>query len=53
MGTGKSDMIARCRKAGLEEPEFALTDSFVTTIRRKPELAFAAVGGKMEASSRH
>lgn len=53
MGTGTGDMIARCRKAGLEEPEFALTDGFVTTIRRKPELAFAAVGGKMEAPSRH
>jgi len=53
MGTGTGDMITRCRTAGLEEPEFALTDGFVTTIRRKPELAFAAVGGQTEAPSRH
>jgi predicted HTH transcriptional regulator len=25
MGTGTGDMIERCRKAGLPEPEFALT----------------------------
>ena len=29
----------------LQEPEFALTDGFAVTIRKKPELAFAAVGG--------
>jgi predicted HTH transcriptional regulator len=52
MGTGTGDMIARCRKAGLPEPEFALTDGFVTTIRRKQELAFEAVGGQSEAPSR-
>ena len=28
-----------------QEPEFALTDGFAVTIQRKPELAFAAVGG--------
>jgi len=28
-----------------DEPEFALTDGFVVTIRRKPELAFESVGG--------
>ena len=38
-------MIKRCRDVGLDEPEFALTDGFVVTIRRKPELAFKAVGG--------
>jgi hypothetical protein len=38
-------MIKRCRDFGLDEPEFALTDGFVVTIRRKPELAFEAVGG--------
>ena len=32
--------------------DFALTDSFVTTIRRKPELAFESVGGQTEAPSR-
>jgi predicted HTH transcriptional regulator len=45
MGTGTGDMIRRCRNVGLDEPEFALTDGFVVTIRRKPELAFKAVGG--------
>ncbi len=45
MGTGTGDMIKRCRDVGLDEPEFALTDGFVVTIRRKPELAFEAVGG--------
>ena len=45
MGTGTGDMINRCRSVGLDEPEFALTDGFLVTIRRKPELAFKAVGG--------
>ncbi len=48
MGTGTGDMIRRCRNFGLDEPEFALTDGFVVTIRRKPELAFKAVGGITE-----
>ena len=47
MGTGTGDMIRRCREAGLDEPEFALTDGFVTTLRRKPDLAFKAVGGEV------
>ena len=34
MGTGTLDMIRRCVEAGLPEPEFAVTDGFVTTIRR-------------------
>ena len=34
MGTGTRDMIRRCRAAGLPEPEFSLTDSFVTTVWR-------------------
>jgi ATP-dependent DNA helicase RecG len=38
-------MIKRCRSVGLDEPAFALTDGFVATIRRKPELAFKAIGG--------
>ncbi len=45
MGTGTGDMIKHCRTAGLDEPEFSLTDGFVVTIRRKPDLAFKAVGG--------
>ena len=36
MGTGTLDMIRRCVKAGLPEPEFAITDGFVTTVRRTP-----------------
>jgi len=34
MGTGILDMIRRCVEADLPEPEFAVTDGFVTTIRR-------------------
>jgi len=51
MGTGIRDMIERCRNAGLAEPEFSLTDGFVTTIRRRPERAFEAVGGKTRPES--
>jgi len=47
MGTGIHDMIERCREVGLPEPEFKLTDGFVTVIRRKPGRAFEAVGGKI------
>jgi hypothetical protein len=46
MGTGVGDMIERCRNAGLLEPEFYLTDGFVTIIRRRPELALKAVSGQ-------
>ncbi len=45
MGTGIGDMIKRCENFGLLEPEFALTDGFVTTIHRRPELALQAVSG--------
>ena len=34
MGTGTLDMIRRCADAGLPEPEFAVADGFVATIRR-------------------
>jgi len=34
MGTGTLDMIRRCVEADLPEPEFAVSDGFVTTIRR-------------------
>ena len=34
MGTGTLDMIRRCAAAGLPEPEFAVIDGFVTTVRR-------------------
>ncbi|MFZ2398416.1 MAG: hypothetical protein WAW31_07100 [Smithella sp.] len=51
-GTGTGDMIAHCRRAGLPAPVFALTDGFVVTIRRKPQLAFETVGGRSEEPSR-
>ena len=35
MGTGTLDMIRRCVKTGLPEPEFAVTDGFVARIWRK------------------
>ena len=34
MGTGTLDMIRRCVEAGLPEPEFTVTDGFVTTVHR-------------------
>ena len=34
MGTGTGDMICRCEDAGLPDPEFAVRDGVVTTIRR-------------------
>ena len=42
MGTGTLDMIRRCVGAGLPEPEFAVTDGFVTTIRRAASREHAA-----------
>lgn len=42
MGTGTQDMIVRCREAGLREPEFAVRDGFVTTIRRMVAAAGSA-----------
>ena len=35
MGTGTGDMIRRCREAGLPEPQFAVSDGFVITVRRQ------------------
>ena len=50
MGTGTVDTIKRCRNFGLDEPEFAFTDGFVVTIRRKPdrhrETTFAMITGR-------
>lgn len=34
MGTGTLDMIGRCVAQGLPEPDFAVTDGFVTTVWR-------------------
>ena len=49
MGTGTLDMIRRCREAGLAEPEFAVTDGFVTTVWR-PVLP-GRVSGRAESRS--
>ena len=38
-------MIERCRASGLAEPEFSVSDGFVTTIYRKP--AHAASTGEV------
>ena len=35
MGTDTVDMIRRCREVGLPEPQFTVSDGFVTTIWRK------------------
>jgi ATP-dependent DNA helicase RecG len=46
MGTGVGDMVERCRNTGLPEPEFYLTDGFVTIIRRSPGQALKTVTGQ-------
>ncbi|MCE5332129.1 MAG: winged helix-turn-helix transcriptional regulator, partial [Bacteroidales bacterium] len=45
MGTGIQDIIKHCVEYGLPEPEFKMTDTFVTTIYRKKGIAFEKVGG--------
>ena len=52
MGTGTLDMIRRCVAAGLAEPEFAVTDGFVTTIRRAPARDHETVGAEQRTRSR-
>jgi len=48
MGTGTRDMIRRCVATGLPEPEFAVTDGFVTTIWREIALTNGkALGGQV------
>jgi len=47
MGTGTGDMIRRCREAGLREPEFSLTDSFVTTLWRPAGRVTGQVTGEV------
>ncbi len=42
MGTGTLDMIGHCMDAGLPEPQFAVTDGFVTTIWRAPVASHGA-----------
>jgi len=39
-------MIERCKNSSLSEPEFYLTDGFVTIILRKPEQSLKAVNGQ-------
>ncbi|MCX6875459.1 MAG: hypothetical protein NTW21_16880 [Verrucomicrobia bacterium] len=54
MGTGIRDMIRKCVAADLPEPEFSLTDGFVTTIRRplgtKPGPSRDQVGTRLALS---
>jgi predicted HTH transcriptional regulator len=45
-GTGTNGMITRCRKAGLPEPEFKLTEGFLTILRRQPQPDSGPVGGE-------
>jgi ATP-dependent DNA helicase RecG len=51
-GTGIGDMIAKCREAGLPEPDFELADGFVTIIRR-PVGAREAQASTKSALGRH
>ena len=45
MGTGIQEIIKNCIEYGLPEPDFKMTDTFVTTIYRKKGIAFEKVGG--------
>ncbi len=53
MGTGTLDMIRRCVDGGLPEPEFAVTDGFVTTVWRAspPGGVTGQIGGRPESQS--
>ncbi len=44
-GTGTGDMIRLCREAGLPEPDFRLTDGFVTIIQRPARMKSVPVTG--------
>lgn len=48
VGTGTGDMIRRCVEAGLPEPEFSVSDGFVTTIRRKMSEITGQVTGQVD-----
>ena len=55
MGTGTLDMIRRCVEAGLPEPEFAVSDGFVITIRRVAiprQVSGQTMGAAVAATSR-
>ena len=52
MGTGTLDMIRRCVGVGLPEPEFAVTDGFVTTVRRAARREHATGKVRGRASKR-
>jgi len=45
MGTGIQDIVKHCIEYGLPEPEFMMTDAFLTIIYRKKGIAFEKVGG--------
>ena len=46
--TGTLDMIRRCAGAGLPEPEFAVTDGFVVTVRRTAALPKSELMSKQD-----
>ena len=46
--TGTLDMIRRCAGAGLPEPEFAVTDGFVVTVRRTAALLKSELMSKQD-----
>ena len=48
MGTGTGDMIRRCREVGLPEPQFTVSDGFVTTIWRKAGQVTGQVTGQVD-----
>lgn len=48
MGTGTRDMIRRCQEGGLPEPEFTVSDGFVTIIRRKSGEVTGEVTGEVQ-----
>jgi len=52
MGTGTGDMIHQCQEIGLPEPQFSISDGFVTTIWRKPYRDNAITGEVTEEIKR-
>ena len=51
--TGTLDMIRRCAGAGLPEPEFAVTDGFVVTVRRTAALPKSELVSKQDDAGVH
>lgn len=54
LGLGQVEISRLCRRcvaAGLAEPEFAVADGFVTTIRRAPLRDHEAAGAEQRANT--